>query len=47
MSLFSFQERFIKTEERELVSEANYVSVEFVDLDVKVFAVSFLIFLSV
>ena len=35
------------TEEIELFSEVNYVSVAFVDSDVKVFVVSFLIFLSV
>ena len=43
---FSYQLTFKQTEDRELVPEVNYITVAVVDSNVKVFAVSFLFFLS-
>ena len=43
MAHFSYWEIFKNIEERELISDVNYVSVSVVKSDVKVFVVSFLI----
>ena len=46
MTSFSYQYTFKQNEDRELVSEVNYITVAVLDSDVKDFAVSFWLFLS-